>query len=91
MISRPTRSEIRALENRYPMPKNRNGLRKVFEEVFISGGGQDQESNARRVLEDTLNMYRPSSGWYVGEEPDSKGVFFESGRWYAYCHRAKYE
>ncbi len=88
-----TRSEVKRLEYDFPMPKKniQTGKTKVFEEVFIEGGGQVSEKDALEVLRKIQEEYNQNGGWFC-EGGMNSGVFLDTdGRWYAYRHHAKYQ
>lgn len=85
-----TRKRVKALEYDYPMPMKKNQKVKIYEEVFIAGGGQSTEAEARTTLEKHKKEYCTEKGWYC-EGGIHEGVFRDvDSRWYAYRHVAKY-
>lgn len=84
-----TRREAKRLEYEKPLPMERNGKLKHYEEVYINSGGECTPEEAEKHLQSIRERHPASSNWYCTE--GHEGVFKDDdGLWYAYRHHAKY-
>ena len=88
------KSFYKEMENIMPRTKTKNapeylnGLRKTFEEVFVSPFEKENEADALRVLLAIRAAHPEQYGWY---EIDGYVEQLPNGKWRAVRHHAQYK